>query len=94
MQPSLALLHEWESSLGVDNIALVIRSCIALLESIKTYISVLPQPRSAHFLHWSDRHHELAELADEWAHCVPAAIHRNPRNRLAFIVVSAMSANL
>ena len=40
-------------------------------ESIKTCVSVLPQPRSAHFLHWTDRHHELAELADEWTHCMP-----------------------
>ena len=78
MQPSLALLHEWESSLGMDDIALFIRSCVALLESIKTYISVLPQPRSAHFLHWSDRRHELAELADEWAHCMPAPAAPEP----------------
>ena len=71
MQPSLDMLREWESRLGMDDVALVIRSCIALLENIKTYVSVLPQPRSAHFLHWSDRHHELAELAGEWTHCMP-----------------------
>ena len=37
MQPSLDLLRGWESRLGMEDIALVIRSCIALLESIKTY---------------------------------------------------------
>ena len=69
---SLDLLREWESRLSMHEIALVVRSCIALLESIRTFLSVLPQPRSAHFLHWSDRRHELAELADKWAHCMPA----------------------
>ena len=56
----------------MDDVALAIRSCIAFLESIKTYISVLPQPRSAHFLHWSDRRHELAELAPAPAAPEPA----------------------
>ena len=28
MQPSLGLVHEWESRLGMDDIALVVRSCI------------------------------------------------------------------
>ena len=78
MQPSLDLLREWESRLGMEDIALVIRSCIALLESIKAYVSVLPQPRSAHFLHWSDRHHELAELADEWTHFMPTPAPPEP----------------
>ena len=73
MQPSLDLLREWESRLGMEDIALVIRSCIALLESIKTYVSVLPQPRSAPFLH-----HELAELADEWTHCMPTPAPPEP----------------
>ena len=72
MQPGLALLHELESSLGMDDIALVIKSCIALLESVKTYISVLPQPRSAHFLHWSDRR------LRNWAHSTPAPAAPEP----------------
>ena len=71
MEPSLALLREWESCLGMEDIALVIRSSIALLESIKAYASVLPLPRSAHFLQWSDRHHDLADLADEWTQSMP-----------------------
>ena len=53
--------------------ALVVRSSIAFLESIKARVSALPTPRSAHFLQWTDKRHELAELSDEWAHCVPRA---------------------
>ena len=41
----------------------------SLLESINSYVFQCP---SAHFLQWSDRHHELAELADEWTQCMPA----------------------
>ena len=66
MQPCLELLREWEACLMMEDIALTIRSSIALLESISSYVHMLPMPRSAHFLQWSDRRHELAELADEW----------------------------
>ena len=44
MQPSLELLREWEACLGMDDIALTIRSCIALLESINSYVHMLPTP--------------------------------------------------
>ena len=63
----------------MEDIALVIRSSIALLESIKAYVSVLPLPRSAHFLQWSDRRHELADLADEWTQRMPRPAPSEPR---------------
>ena len=55
----------------MEEIALVIRFSIALSDSIKAYIIVLPLPRSAHFLQWSDKRHELTDVAGGWAHCVP-----------------------
>ena len=69
MQPSLELLREWEACLMMEDIALTIRSSIALLESINSYAHMLPV-RSAHFVQWSDRHHELAELADKCSACL------------------------
>ena len=78
MQPCLELLREWEACLMMEDIALTIRSSIALLESINSYVHMLLMPRSAHFLQWSDRHHELAELADEWTQCMPSPSQPEP----------------
>ena len=69
MEPSLALLREWESCLGMEDIALVIRAGIALLESIKAYVSV-------HIFSVSDRHHDLADLADEWTQSIAPRVSR------------------
>ena len=84
MQPCLELLREWEACLMMEDIALTIRSSIALLESINSYVHMLPMPRSARFLQWSDRHHELAELADEWTQCMPSPSQPEPSSVSAF----------
>ena len=51
MQPCLELLREWEACLMMEDIALTIRSSIALLESINSYVHMLQaclsQPRNA-----------------------------------------------
>ena len=84
MQPCLELLREWEACLMMEDIALTIRSSIALLESINSYVHMLPMPRSAHFLQWSDRHRELAELAEEWTQCMPSPSQPEPSSVSAF----------
>ena len=84
MQPCLELLREWEACLMMEDIALTIRSSIALLESINSYVHMLPMPRNAHFLQWSDRHHELAELADEWTQRMPSPSQPEPSSVSAF----------
>ena len=83
MQPSLELLREWEACLMMEDIALTIRSSIALLESINSYVHMLPVPRSARFLQRSDRHHELAELADEWTQRTPSPSQPEPSSASA-----------
>ena len=70
MQPCLELLREWEACLMMEDIALTIRSSIALLESINSYVHMLPMPRSAHFL--------------QWTQCMPSPSQPEPSSASAF----------